>query len=238
MRRVVRAVVAGTLLLLAACTHTSSEGATAGPAATGPAATSSSPGPSAPASSAPGASSTPAPTGSAPTSPPTASQPPTRSTSARLRAFVLAGSRAGAAHYRYSADSTGESLHRNSTAALDFTTPSGNIACELRPSGGGAAGGATCWVLQLAAGPPRPANCHLQWLPGLVGLGGGHVEAGGCVGGVPLPRFSHVLPYGSTLVDAGAGVACRSDAKYLACVALSTGSGFRADRTTITTVPA
>jgi hypothetical protein len=154
-----------------------------------------------------------------------------------LVAFVEGGSPAAIDDYQQGATASGQPM-RPTAGIIEFTTPSGNIACGLDTAvpGGGAASALSlaCVVTSFAgATPPKPSSCTLNWAPSWFSIENGRVTRGLCLGGPPFDPISPALPYGSTLRSGE--LACRSDAGFLACVDLTTRHGFAVNRTTATT---
>ncbi len=153
---------------------------------------------------------------------------------AALRAWVLSGARVSPARYESSAAQPAVALSHNALGDLTFESPSGNISCDLRPAAAGEPAMTLCWA-QVAGRPKaRPATCKLEWVPGIVSMTAGKTTVGSCLGGVPFGRFANTLAYGSTLVHGG--LACRSDSRYVACVALDGAGAFLVNRNGITVV--
>ena len=100
-------------------------------------------------------------------------------------------------------------------APANFRTPSGNIGCDMRPSG------VRCDILRYTYTPPaRPASCGLEW-GDAVAVGRGGRARFVCHGDtvLPPPGSRYRVAYGTTVRRAGfrctvtrAGVTCRNPA--------------------------
>lgn len=111
---------------------------------------------------------------------------------------------------------------------LMFSSPSRNISCYLATAAESEGGDSVrCDVFENSWElPPRPADCDLDWGPGVtLGATGDPqvVCAGDTVGQVP-----NVLPYGSS-VRAGE-ITCTSERDGMTCRSAASGHGFTVSR--------
>lgn len=157
---------------------------------------------------------------------------PAPTSASALVTFVRGGTAAAASGYGSSSNTSPTALAANRTGDLTFTSPSGNVTCDLRPAGTATKPQVICAVVDLAQRKPRPASCGLNWAPGIASVTGSDLQVGLCVGGPPLPRYGRTLPYGSTLTLGP--LVCRGDPRFVACADTSATAGFLADRTAIT----
>ena len=146
-------------------------------------------------------------------------------TSADLVSFVQAGRAAAISDYDEGAWSDADDWYPlfNSVA---FTTPSGNIACEIDNVEITDLNQVICRIKKYSFPPPPPRDCRtITYLNDHVLLSrGGDFAHGLCTGGVLLHYKSNVLPYGYTLTNGA--IACRSESAFLACVDLTSRHGF------------
>jgi hypothetical protein len=136
----------------------------------------------------------------------TPSRPPLSSAKA-LVSLVRSGRPVPVSGYERGAASLGQQTWPTPNSA-EFTTPSGNIACGITVAG---AAEVSCAVTGPDYPPPhKPRNCHLNFAPGWLNLTARNVTRGQCLGGLPFPPVSHLLPYGYS-IQLGQ-MSCRSDA--------------------------
>jgi hypothetical protein len=110
---------------------------------------------------------------------------------------------------------------------VQFQTPSGNIACTAAT-----ADELKCSIAERDfQGPPRPADCGLNWLSGLVSLDT-EIHVGDCAGNPETTLDSTVLAYGHTLRFGDFG--CYSGAAALTCLQTTSEHGFSLSRTALT----
>jgi hypothetical protein len=101
--------------------------------------------------------------------------------------------------------------------SVDFMMPSGNIYCTMHVGGG-----VRCNIRQRDWAPPaKPADCNLDFGPGLVLYTDAHFV---CAGDTVAAFGGPVLPYGSTIREGP--TECRSDEVGLTCTNLESGHGF------------